>query len=333
MSTSVLASTRSRARRAGRLALEVISLVLTAIATPALAGAGPEIAGCSVFPPDNIWNARVDGLRVDPRSPDYVRSIGEAQPLHPDFGAKTWKGRPIGIPYVVVPGTQPRVAVSFEYATESDPGPYPIPPDAPIEGGPSSTDDRHVLIVDKDNCRLYELYAVYAKPDGTWRAGSGAIFDLRGHTLRPVGWTSADAAGLPILPGLIRYDEVKAGVIPHALRFTAQVTQRNFVWPARHHASSQTRPGIPPMGQRFRLKSSFDVSPFPRSVQVILVALKQYGLILADNGGNWFLSGTPDPRWHDGELRALKRVKGADLEAVDVTGLVMHPDSGQVRRR
>lgn len=308
-------------------------VTLAALAVAALATAGPTSAaldGCPMFPADNIWSARVDTLPIHPRSAEYVASIGPSIGLHPDFGAGTWDGGPIGIPYATVPGSQPPVGITFHYDTESDPGPYPIPPDAPIEGGPASGGDRHVLLVDRDRCTLYEVYDAHPRDDGTWEAGSGAVWDLRSHGLRPATWTSADAAGLPILPGLVRYDEVAAGEIRHALRFTAQRTQRAYVWPARHHASSITDPGVPPMGQRFRLRASFDVSPFAPEVRIILQALKTYGMMLADNGSNWFVSGAPDPRWDDDVLvAALRQVKGADFEAVDVSGLMVHPDSGQ----
>jgi hypothetical protein len=215
------------------------------------------------------------------------------------------------------------VPVTFEYADESDPGPYPIPPNPPIEGGPDSEGDRHILIIDRDNHRLYELFSAYPTEKG-WRAGSGAIFDLDSNALRPAGWTSADAAGLPIFPGLVRYDEVmEKGEIKHALRFTARRTQRGYISPARHFASSSSDPNLPPMGLRVRLKADYDVSGFPRPVQVILTALKKYGLLLADNGGNWFISGAPDPRWDDEALATIKRVKGRDLEVVD-TGPIEH---------
>ena len=283
------------------------------------------------MPADNVWNARIDGFPVDARSADYIATIGPDVGLHPDFGSGTWDGGPIGIPFAVVPGTQMLVGVAFEYADESDPGPYPIPRDAPIEGGPASTGDRHVLIVDRDRCRLYELFAAYPQGDGTWQAGSGAVFDLRSNALRPSTWTSADAAGLPILPGLARYDEVASGAIRHALRFTASRTRAAFVWPARHLASSSTDPARPPMGQRFRLKASFDVATFPQRVQVILKALKLYGLILADNGSNWFISGAPDERWDNDELRFLSQVHGHDFEAVDESSLIVDPNSGQTR--
>jgi hypothetical protein len=293
--------------------------------------AGPSLGGCPAFPVDNVWNARVDRLPVHAHSADYIATIGPNVGLHPDFGSGTWDGGPIGIPFATVAGSQPGVPVSFEYADESDPGPYPIPTDAPIEGGPASTGDRHVLVVDRDRCRLYELYAAYPQPDGSWRAGSGAVFDLRSNALRPATWTSADAAGLPILPGLVRYEEVVAGAVRHALRFTASRTQRAFVWPARHQASSSTDPTRPPMGQRFRLKAGFNVSSFPARVQVILDALKTYGLILADNGSDWFISGVPDERWDNDELRALSQVHGRDFEAVNVSSLMVDPNSGQAR--
>jgi hypothetical protein len=292
---------------------------------------GPTLVGCPLLPADNVWNARIDALPVHPRSAEYIATIGSDAGLHPDFGSGTWDGGPIGIPFAVVAGSQPLVPVSFEYADESDPGPYPVPPDVPVEGGPSSTGDRHVLIVDRDRCRLYELYAAYPQADGSWHAGSGAVFDLRSNVLRPATWTSADAAGLPILPGLVRYEEVATGAIGHAIRFTASRTQRAFVWPARHQASSSSDPTRPAMGQRFRLKAGFDISSFPGNVQVILVALKAYGLILADNGSNWFVSGAPDDRWDNDELHVLNQVHGHDFEAVDVSSLMVDPNSGQAR--
>jgi hypothetical protein len=287
------------------------------------------IEGCALFPPDSIWNTRVDSLPVHPRSGEYIASIGAGTRFHPDFGAGTWEGGPIGIPFVTVSAGQAGVGVSFEYDDQSDPGPYPIPADPPIEGGPSSDGDRHVLILDRDHCRLYEIYAAYPAPGG-WAAGSGAIWDLGSHALRPATWTSADAAGLPILPGLVRYDEVASGEITHAIRFTARYTQRAFVWPARHYASDITDPGVPPMGQRFRLKPGFDLSGFPPEVQVILRGFQRYGLIRADNGSDWYVSGVPDPRWDDEVLgEAFHQLRGSDFEAVDVSGVILHPDSGQ----
>ena len=215
--------------------------------------------------------------------------------------------------------------VSFDYADESDPGPYPIPPSAPIEGGPSSTGDRHVLVIDKDNGRLYEMFDAHPLATGGWHAGSGAIFDLNSDALRPAGWTSADAAGLPIFPGLARYDEaVVQGAINHALRFSVAHTRRAYVYPARHYASSNTSPNLPPMGMRVRLKSSFNIAPFPPEVRVILKALKKYGMFIADNGSNWYVSGAPDPRWSDDNLHTLSQVKGSNFEVVKMGTIVTH---------
>jgi hypothetical protein len=310
--------------------------VVVALISPPLLGGGAataqQIAGCSFFPDDSIWNARVDSLPLDPASDAYVDTIGADTGVHPDFGSGEWppgSDSPIGIPYVVVPASQPSVPVSFLYDDESDPGPYPIPPDAPIEGGPASDGDRHVLVVDSGSCSLYELFYSFPEEDGSWSADSGAAFDLGSYALRPDGWTSADAAGLPILPGLVRYEEVEAGAIEHALRFTAPQTRRAYVWPARHFASSLTGSEYPPMGQRFRLRSGFDITGFSPRVQVILRALKRYGMMLADNGSAWFLSGVPDERWDNDELHELGSVKGSDFEAVDVSSLIVDPDSSQ----
>lgn len=309
-----------------------ITSVFVLMLTFAPADTPPQLDGCDVFPADNIWNARVDALPVDANSAAYVETIGADTNFHPDFGAGTWNNGPIGIPYVDVPGTQPLVAIHFTaYGDESDPGPYPVPTDAPIEGGAQSNGDRHVLVVDRDNCVLYELYRAFPQPDGSWNADSAARYDLSSHALRPDGWTSADAAGLPILPGLVRYDEVASGEIRHAIRFTAPETQRAYVWPARHFASSLTGEQFPPMGQRFRLRSDFDVSGFAPEIQVILVAMQRYGIILADNGSPWYLSGVPDERWDNDTLRQLRQLQGADFEAVDVSSLMLSPDSGQVR--
>jgi len=291
---------------------------------------------CPLFPPDNIWNTPIDTLPRHPLSDEYVDAIGRDAEFHPDFGSGIWppdNGGPIGIPFVVVPAGQPGVPVSFYYNDQSDPGPYPIPPDPPIEGGPQSDGDRHILIVQAETCRLYELYDAWPRDDGGWDAGSGAIYDLHSHALRPAGWTSADAAGLPILPGLVRYDEVAAGEIAHALRFTAPETQRAFVWPARHFASDLTETHFPPMGQRFRLRAGFDLGGFAPEVQVILRAMQRYGIILADNGSPWYVSGAPDERWDNDVLRQLHQLTGDDFEAVDVSGLMLDPDSGQAAVR
>jgi len=262
----------------------------------------------------------VDTAEVDPASDALIASIGLGGSLHPDWGTTEsyW-----GIPYVVVSGDTPKVQVTFDYADESDPGPYPIPANPPIEGGPSSSGDRHILIIDRDNWVLYELFAAYPPSDGQgWRAGSGAIFDLNSNALRPAGWTSADAAGLPIFPGLVRYDEVLAGEIRHALRFTVARSRRAYVHPARHWASSSTDPSLPPMGMRVRLKASFDTSGYPHDARVILEALKRYGMIVADNGSNWFISGVSDPRWDPAIFDAFRSVHGSDFEVVRMGTIV-----------
>jgi hypothetical protein len=267
----------------------------------------PTVAGCQVFPADNPWNRDVSGDPVDPRSDAYIASIGASTFLHPDFGADPT----YGIPWTSVPGTQPRVPMSFEFDDESDPGPYPFPPDAPVEAG----GDRHVLVVDRDACRLYETFdSGYVGPG--WRCGSGAVFDLRSNALRPDGWTSADAAGLPILPGLVRREEVLAGEIRHALRFTVRRTQRGYVHPATHFASSNADPNLPPMGLRVRLKASYDVSRFSGPARVILTALARYGMFVADNGSDWFISGETSTAWNDAELEQLKTVPGSAFEVV-----------------
>jgi hypothetical protein len=291
------------------------------LAALALGGAAPapgppELAGCPVFPASNPWNQRVDRLPVARDSAALLGSIGLDAGLHADFGSGLYDGAPIGIPYNVVGASVPKVRVRFDYADESDRGPYPLPAHPRIEAG----SDRHLLVVDRNACRLYELYDARRTPNG-WTAGSGAIWDLRSNALRPATWTSADAAGLPILPGLARYDEVAAGAIDHALRFTAPRTRRAFVFPARHYASDSNDPTLPPMGLRVRLKASFDTSGFPPQARVVLEALKRYGMILADNGSPWYVTGAPDPRWSNDDLHALGRVRGSDLEVVDTSRL------------
>ena len=290
-------------------------LSATAAPVPAL-GPNASLNGRRPFPAGNAWNTPVDKATVDPHSGTLIAAIGKTDHLHPDFGAD-WDGGPFGIPYVVVSGSQKRVPVSFEYADESDRGPYPIPATAPIEGGATSDGDRHVLVVDRDNWKLYEVYAGYPKGGGTrWTAGSGAIFDLGTGKARPAGWTSADAAGLPVFPGLVRYDEVSAGVIKHALRFTVGRTRRGYVSPARHFASSDTSTGLPPMGMRVRLKASFPIARYPKQARVVLQAMKTYGMIVADNGSDWYVSGAPDKRWDDDALNTLKKVPGSAFEVV-----------------
>ena len=290
----------------------------------------PDAPNCPMFPADSHWGADVSRLPVEPRSSTWVASAGAGSPLHADFGSGTWNGGPIGIPYVTVAGDQPRAAITFEYDDESDPGPYPIPADPPIEGGPNSSGDRHVLVVDRDQCRLWETFATYPNGDGTWRAGSGATWDLRSNALRPVPWTSADAAGLPILPGLVRYDEIATGRIDHAIRITLNRTDRRYIWPARHQAGSGNADNAP-MGARVRLKASFNETGYPQSAQVILRALKRYGAIVADNGSSWFISGAPHPSFDNDVLHTLRNVKGSAFEFVDASSLMVHPDSGQAR--
>jgi hypothetical protein len=290
----------------------------------------PLIGTCAVFPADNIWNTAVDQLPVSSNSATYVSTVGTGKTLHPDFGT-VYDGAPNGIPYITVPGTQTKYPATFAYADESDPGPYAVPLNAPIEGGSSSTGDRHVIAIDTTNCILYELYAAYPQ-SASWEAGSGAIYNLKSNKLRPAGWTSADAAGLPIFPGLVRYDEVLTGAIHHAIRLTIPQTQKDYVWPARHYASNLTDPKYPPMGTRFRLRANFDISSFSATNQIILKALKKYGMMVADNGSAWYISGAPDSRWNDDDLHNLGKLTGADFEVVDVSPLMVNENSGQARR-
>ena len=298
-----------------RLLLLLVACGLAVGGSTASALRMPSAPKCPAFPKSNPWNQRVDSLPVAANSAEIINSIGANTGVHADFGSGLWEGAPIGIPITVVGRKQPKRRVSFEYADESDRGPYPIPRNVKIEGGRSSTGDRHALIVDRNSCRLYELYALYPKGNG-WRAGSGAIWSLRSNKLRPAGWTSADAAGLPIFPGLARYDEVKRGVIDHALRFTVDRTRQAYVFPARHFASNSTDASLPAMGLRVRLKASFDVSGFPRQARIVLVALKRYGMLVADNGSSWYITGAPDSRWSNDQLHTLGRVQGSDFEVV-----------------
>jgi hypothetical protein len=284
----------------------------------------PAAPKCPVFPASNAWNQRVDSLPVAANSTQIISSIGVGTGLHPDFGSGQWDGGPIGIPFDIVAKQTPKARLRFDYADESDKGPYPIPKTVHIEGGAQSDGDRHALLLDKDACKLYELYALRKAATG-WTAGSGAIFDLRSNKLRPASWTSADAAGLPIFPGLARYDEVARGVIDHALRFTVQRTRRQFVYPARHFASSSDDPSLPPMGLRVRLKANVDISHFPKQSRIVLQALKTYGMIVADNGSNWYISGAPNPKWSNDDLHSLGQVTGSMFEVVDTSSL---PHSG-----
>jgi hypothetical protein len=310
------------------------SIVICLAVGAALGGnayAQPMIGTCPVLPANNIWNTPVDTLPVLGNSASMVNTIGAAKGFHADFGAGIWDGGPIGIPFVTVPGTQTAYPASFLYADESDPGPYRIPLTAPIEGGSASTGDRHAIAIDTDHCILYELYRAFPQ-SSSWTADSGAIFDLKSNALRPATWTSADAAGLPIMPGLVTYEEVASGEIRHAIRFTVPQTRREFVWPARHYASTLTGTQYPRMGERFRLRASFDVTPYPADVQVILRAMKKYGIILADNGSAWYISGKPDPRWNDDNLHMLGQLLGSNFEAVDATVLQISADSGEARQ-
>jgi hypothetical protein len=298
-----------------------VKLIAVAVAAGVLALAGstassPHLAGCPVFPASNPWNQRVDRLPVASNSQAIVHSISADTGLHPDFGAGLWDGAPIGIPITTVRGGVSRTRVGFDYPDESDRGPYPIPANVKIEGG----GDRHALIVDSSTCTLYELYALQ-RSGGGWHAGSGAIWSLRSNRLRPAGWTSADAAGLPILPGLVRWSEVAAGHIDHALRFTVEHTRRAYVYPARHFASDLTDPSLPPMGLRLRLRADYPIAGFPRQARIVLAALKRYGMIVADNGSSWYISGEPSSHWSNDDLHTLGRVPGSAFEVVDTSKL------------
>jgi hypothetical protein len=311
-----------RCRQAG-VVRALLALCAAAALGGALAASGaagragpPRIAGCPVFPADNPWNRRVDRLPVAAGSAAIVAAIGLDEHLHADFGSGTWDGGPIGIPVTVVDARTPRSRVRFEYAAESDRVAYPIPRSVRIEGGPQSNGDRHAVLVDPDRCRLFELFAL-RRDSGGWTAGSGAVWNLRSNALRPPGWTSADAAGLPILPGLARIEEVARGRIEHALRVTVSRSRRAYVWPARHYASDLTDPSLPPMGLRLRLRRGYPIAGFPRQARVVLTALKEYGMIVADNGSSWYVSGEPSPRWSNDDLHTLHRVPGSAFEVVD----------------
>ena len=299
-----------------RLALAAAAAAAV-LAPAAHASPLPEAPACPLFPATSVWNRPVYDLPVTRSSAAVVRAIGADLGLHADFGSGIWDGGPIGIPYTVVDSTEPASTVDFLYADESDAGPYPIPADVPIEGGPDADGDRHAIIVERDSCTLYELFELHPG----WSAGSGAIWDLQSNALRPAGWTSADAAGLPILPGLARYDEVAAGKIDHALRFTVRRSRRAYVYPARHFASTLTDWRLPPMGLRLRLRRNFPVAGYPPQARVVLRALKVYGMIVADNGSSWYVSGAPDPGWDNDQLHALHGVKGSDFRVVNTSKL------------
>ena len=308
------------ARRLAAGAAATALAVLAAGAALAPAHRLTHAPGCPVFPADNPWNQRVDRLPVARDSATLVRSIGNAAHAHADFGSGRWDGGPIGIPFDVVTRRTRRVRVSFDYADESDRVGYPIPAGVHIEGGPHADGDRHAILVDRDACRLYELFAL-RRVRGGWHAGSGAVWNLRSNHLRPRGWTSADAAGLPILPGLARWDDARRGSIDHALRFTAPRTRRAFVYPARHDASDSNDPALPPMGLRIRLKAGVSLRGLGPQAAMVALALKRYGAILADNGSPWYFSGAPDPHWSNDDLHGLSRFTGRDFEVVDTRSL------------
>lgn len=300
----------------------VLMAAITASATPSAARPVSGAAACEIFPADNPWNRRVDTLPVAAGSARLVAAMGFDN-LHPDFSDSDADG--YGIPYTVTSSSTPTANATFEYDDESDPGPYPFPANPAIENG----GDLHVLMVDKDACRLYELY--HAEKNGdAWTGGSGAIWDLNSNALRPDGWTSADAAGLPILPGLVRYEDIAGGGIDHALRVTVPVSQHAYLWPARHYASDDTHPSATPMGLRVRLKASFDISGFPPQTQAVLLALRQYGMIVADNGTGGYVSGAPDPAWDDDDLHSMHDVPASAFEVVDTSTLPHTPSAVRI---
>ena len=314
--------------------LAATALALTAVAAPSAHAAGRTLPGtaCPVLPADSVWHADIHALPVHARSGQWLSHMSPTRKLHPDFGPSYGtQSVPYGIPVTVVAGAHAKVGVHFDYAAESDRGPYPLGSDTKIEGGPSADGDRHAVVVDKDTCRLYETFAT-RRSGSSWSAGSGAIWSLKSNALRPRTWTSADAAGLPILPGLLRYDEVAAGRIDHAIRFTTDKTDKRFLWPARHQAGSVNDPSYPPMGARFRLKAGYSLAGLRPDTQAVAKAMKTYGLILADNGSPWFFQGTSDSRWPSALLDQLKRLPASAFEAVDESRLMVSADSGQARK-
>lgn len=342
----------TRRRAAGALGSLVVLAVLAASpgAVEALSVGGPGGAirhtpptshhqpaealpgtSCQVFPADNYWNTPVTDLPVHTRSADWLSHMHPGSRLHPDFGPSYGDGPvPYGIPITIVAGSHAKVSVSFGYASESDRVKYPFGKDTKIEGGPGAGGDRHAIVVDKSTCRVYETFAT-RKSGSSWKAGSGATWVLTSNALRPAGWTSADAAGLPILPGLLRLDEVKSGQVTHAIRFTTDVTDRSYVWPARHQAGSVSSAAYPPMGARFRLKSSYSRTGLRKDTRVVIEAMKQYGLVLADNGSSWFFQGTSEPGWPSGLLDQLKQIPASAFEAVDTSSMKVSANSGKAR--
>ena len=340
---------RDRSRRVRRLLL-VVGLVGLACAIAADAAAtartqagvrvvpgGPRLPGtaCSAFPPDNVWNTPISGLPIDPRSATWLAHMAAGSTfLHPDYGPAGGGARPYGISWQITRPHPAFVRIHFRYASQSDRVPYPFSARTPIEGGSNATGDRHALMVDPASCVLYELYDAHYHRHNTSTAGSGAIWNLRSNRLRPAGWTSADAAGLPILPGLVNYDEVLSGRLDHAIRVTAQTTSTRYVWPARHQAGSTADPDYPPMGARFRLKARFRLpeSRCAGPCQTVIAAMKTYGLILADNGSNWYFGGTADRRWTDTMVEQLKLIPASAFQAVDERCLAVSPNSGEARQ-
>ena len=312
-----------------------------AIALGACTASGPDrsaaeaeravapLAGCPVFPEDNWWHADISDLPLHPRSAQWLQRMSTGVDLHPDFGPSYGDGPNYGIPIAVVDGDHRKVRVTFTYAAESDRVRYPLGRDTRIEGGRHSDGDRHAIVVDRDHCRLYETWATRVR-EGRWRAGSGATWSLRSNALRPRGWTSADAAGLPILPGLLRWPEVRDDTIDHAIRFTTDETSTHHLWPARHDAGSHTSWRFPPMGARFRLAADFDLSGYGRYARRVIRAMQTYGLVLADNGSPWYFQGEQHRRWPEHLIEELKQIPAAAFEAVDTSGLQVDPDSAAV---
>jgi hypothetical protein len=318
--------------RRASLAVLVASLAIAPWLAPAPSAAVPPPGApkCRVFPRDNVWHADVSRLPVNKHSRQWLSSMSASSTnLHPDFGPSG--GFPYGLPYTTVSGAHRKIRLRFTYASESDKGPYPFGPDTPIEGGKNAGGDRHAIMIDRDHCVLYELYDAHYSSSGS-TAGSGAIWSLSSNKLRPATWTSADAAGLPKFPGLVRLDVVeKKGVVDHAIRFTAARTRTQFIWPARHQAGESNDPSLPPMGARFRLKAGFPIKRYRKDTQVILRAMKRYGLILADNGSNWYFQGTAQKGWPNAMLDELKSIPAGAFVAVDESSLIVSKSSGRVR--
>jgi hypothetical protein len=320
-----------RPSRVAARSVTAVALLAGLAATPAQARPPAGAPSCPSFPADNVWHSDVSRLPVHARSAQWLAaSSASTRDLHPDFGPSGDPATPYGIPYLAVAGTHAKVSVDFDYADESDPGPYPFGADTEVEGGRNSGGDMHAIVIDRDTCKLYETWSTTQDASG-WHAGSGAVFDLRSNALRPAGWTSADAAGLPVYPGLLRRDEVLAGHVDHAIRFTVARTDRSYVWPARHQAGAANDPTLPPMGARFRLTAGYPLTGLRADTQIVLRAMKKHGLILADNGSNWYFQGTADDAWNTDFLDELKDIPASAFEAVDASSQMISPSSGAVR--